>query len=202
MDKLDISEYRISKFSIIYQFDQNFNKINTFNTAKEAADNLNVSINFINESISKQLPVKSYFFTKDPNKIYDIIKSYYDRSNKLSDNCVSIYNTETNKIIKTFRSIKDCAKHLNVKFKDVKYAINNKIAINDYLISYGFNEIYSEQVNSGIKINQYDLEGNFIKQYKTISECAKDHPKVRLVLSGLRSQTHNSVFKFADKLKI
>jgi hypothetical protein len=37
-----------------------------------------------------------------------------------------------------------------------------------------------------------------IKIWPTISECAKVHPKVRMVLKGVRNNHHNSIFKILD----
>ena len=44
-------------------------------------------------------------------------------------------------------------------------------------------------------IDQYDLEGNFIKTWNSYSECRKEHPNVKQVLTGGRKQTHGYTFK-------
>lgn len=200
-DKLNIDEYRINKFSTIYQFDKNYKLINTYSSANDAATSLNISINFINEAISKKIPAREYFFTKNPLKVYDIIKTYKDRMLNLNDNSISIYN-EAKEIVKTFKSLNDLSKYLSVKPSLIKEAIDKEIQINNYYISYGYKDVFSGNKLPGLKVNQYDLDGNFIKQWPTISSCAKEHPKVRLVLSGSRNHTHGYTFKIADELKI
>ena len=44
-------------------------------------------------------------------------------------------------------------------------------------------------------VYQYDLEGNFIKTWNSYSECRKEHPNVKQVLTGGRKQTHGYTFK-------
>lgn len=202
VEKLNLDEFRISKFSIIYQVDNNGNVINKFNTAKEAAECLKVSLPFINECISKKIPAKNYFFIKDITTKYDVIKKYQDRVTKLNDNCISIYDGESKKIIETFKNFKDLSKFLNVPTTELKSAIKNNELVSNYLLAYGFNDQYNENSKCGLRINQFDMDGNLVKTWDSISQCTKEHPKVRLVLLGLRTHTHGYIFKFADELKI
>lgn len=195
IDKLDIELYKNSTRSTIYQYDINGNEIAKFNSAKECSKTLSVSLDFANEAINSGKCIKNTFLTKDPNKIFDIIKIHND-SKYINDNAISIYKDY--KIVKTFSSINDLSKYLNVKYKDIKSAINNSTELCGYLISYGFNEKYNGNKNPGLKIAQYDLDGNLIKIWDTIAECSKNHPKVRLVLKGFRNHTHGYVFKIVD----
>lgn len=197
VDKLNLDEYRSSKFSAIYQFDSSGNEIAKYNTASEIAEKLNISINFANEAISKKIPAKGYFFTKTPSKIFDIIKTHQDKVSRMVDGCVSIYDLNGN-IVKTFRTLTEVSRYISVTPKSIKQAINNASIINNYRIAYGFKETYSKNTTAGVQIDQFDLNNNFIKRWNTISECAKEHPKVRLVLSGVRQHTHGYTFKIVD----
>lgn len=48
------------------------------------------------------------------------------------------------------------------------------------------------------KVGQYDIEGNLIKIYKSVTECQKDFPSVRNVLKGKTKQTKGFYFKYLD----
>lgn len=48
------------------------------------------------------------------------------------------------------------------------------------------------------KVGQYDIEGNLIKIYKSVTECQKDFPSVRNVLKGRTKQTKGFYFKYLD----
>lgn len=49
-----------------------------------------------------------------------------------------------------------------------------------------------------LKIDQYDLNGNYIKTWNSYSECRKEHPNVKQVLSGGRNHTHGFIFKIHE----
>lgn len=194
-EKLNLELYKSSTRSTIYQYDINGNELAKFTSAKDCAEKLNVSIHFANEAINAGKCIKNTFLTKDPSKIFDIIKIYLD-SKFINDNTVSIY--KEGKIVKSFLKIKDLSKYLDVKYSDIKKAIKESMELNGYLISYGVSENYTNNQMPGIKVAQYDLEGNLVKVWDTIAECSKVHPKVRLVLKGFRKHNHGYVFKIVD----
>ena len=48
------------------------------------------------------------------------------------------------------------------------------------------------------KVGQYDLEGNLIKIYNTVSACTKDFSGCRYVLSGNRKTSGGYIFKYIE----
>ena len=56
----------------------------------------------------------------------------------------------------------------------------------------------SKNIHIGRRIARYDLEGNFIQEYKTIREAKKEFPNVTHVLSGRAKQTKGYTFKYLD----
>lgn len=190
--KLNVSEYRKSKFTSIYQFDINGELINIFENAKLAANENQCSVNSINEAVSKKRKLKNFFFTKTPELIQDIIKS--DMDNIYTDKTISLYDSNFN-LVQTFKSIKELSKFLNVTSNTIKSALKNHTMVNNYLIAKGFNKTYDSNDSKGLQIDQFDLNGKYIKTWNTIAECAKEHPKVRLVLKGIRNHTHGYTFK-------
>lgn len=196
-DKLNINEYKSNKFAKLYAYDLDGKFIKTYNDANEAAEDLKTTTNFVHEGITKKQPVKKTFLVKNPEDLPNIIKIYELKQNSLKDGCVSLYKNR--RLVRTYANIKDLSKFLMVSSKEIKTAIETGSTLNDFNIAYGFNDEFSINNNPKIKVAQYDFEtGNFIKVYDSISECRKDHPKVKLVLAGIRSQTHNSTFKIVS----
>ena len=87
---------------------------------------------------------------------------------------------------------------MDCKQSVIRKAISNKSEINGFKVAYGASKKYSGKQNPGLHVAQYDLDGKLIKEWNTISECAKVHPKVRLVLKGIRKQTHGYTFKVIE----
>ena len=85
------------------------------------------------------------------------------------------------------------AKENNISSKEIKDKIKN----NTGEWAYGYAETYNSNSNEPVPlmIDQYDLEGNFIKTWNSYSECRKEHPNVKQVLTGGRKQTHGYTFK-------
>lgn len=194
-DKLP-NGYRFNKFSELYTYDINGNLLKVYKQAEEIAKDLKVSLNFIYEGLNKKLPVKEIFIVRNPADIFNTIKIWEIKKNQLKDGCVSYY--KDGKIIKTFPDLKKLSKELNISTKDLKNALSTGNEINGFKFAYGFNENYKVNENPKIKVAQYDLDGNLIKIYESLSACSKDHPKFRLVLQGVRNQTHNSTFKIVS----
>jgi hypothetical protein len=48
------------------------------------------------------------------------------------------------------------------------------------------------------KVAKYDLEGNLIKIYNTVTECAKEHSGCKKVLSGQYKKSGGYIFKYSD----
>lgn len=199
VEKLDITNYRNGKSDYIYKFSLQGDLLATYTTAKDAADDNDTTINSINGAVNKKCTVHDCFFLKDPNSIFDVIKTKEDKV--LTDNALSIYN-ENGDFYKCFVSRKEVAKFLGVKPIEVIKAIKLGKLLKNYYIAYGCSNTYSKKTSPGLKVGQYDLQGNLVKEWNTISECVKEHPKVRLVLKGFRKQTHGYTFKIMDEPKI
>lgn len=196
-DKLDVNEYRITKRSTIYYFNMDGELINSFENAKECADELNMSLHFVNEAINSKKHIKDGFLTKYPDKIIDIIKFYHDNK-KLLDNAISLYDAQTQLKVDTFSGIKAINKKYGWSYKSIKSALHSGLSIQGFLLAYGFSDEFKTGSSNKLKIAQYDINGNLVKVWDTIAECAKVHPKVRMVLKGLRKQHHNFTFKILE----
>lgn len=197
VEKLDVTDYRKSGHSEIYQYDLNGNFLEMFENVKDIREKFNLSQASVDDAMSRKVPIKGFYFISNGN-IMDIIKKREEFAVK-NDKCVSSYNKDTKQIIRTYPSITQAAKETQIKFSDIKKAISTGNPTENLLWSFGFNETYIKQEKPvGRKVAQYDLEGNLVKVWESLATCAKEHPKCRDVLKGNRNQTHGFKFKFID----
>ena len=189
-DTLDISLYKKSKHSEIYCYEDNGELYKIYESVKDVIEDLGLSKSSIEDACSHKVPLKGFYFISDDSDINDIIKTR-ELVYNLTDKSISKYNN--NKLIKTYSSLAKAAKENNIKDSEIKKSIKNK----DGVWAYGYAEIYNPNFDkpTGFLIDQYDLQGNFIKTWNSYSECRKEHPNVKQVLTGGRKHTHGYIFK-------
>lgn len=191
-DTLDVSEYRISKHSDIYCYDINGEFIRFFETPIDAANEFHISKTSINNACSHKEPVKGMFFISDGSNIIDIIKKR-NLIHNLTDYSVSKY--KNGKLIQTYLGLKTAARENNISVQQLKKLILS----NDKEWSYGYSKEYTNATSPiKVKIDQFDLNGNYVKTWESMNQCMKEHPKVKQVLSGCRKQTHGYTFKVVE----
>ena len=192
VDHLDISEYKTSKHSELYQYDLDGNLIKIFNSNIEAIQELNITSSSLSDARSHRRPLKGFYFLSEDINIYDIIKTR-ELVYNITDRSVSKYSN--NKLICTYPNIANAAKQNKISQTQIKNAIKN----NTGEWSYGFNEYYTNYTKpKPVKIAQYDLNGNLIKVWDSISQCQKRFPKFKNVMIGERSHTHGFTFKYYE----
>ena len=188
--KLDITDYKLSQHSEIYQYDLEGNLINIWNSVKEIQEQYQFTKNSLCSAKSQKIPLGGFYFVDAFINIVDIIKSR-ELIDCITDKSISKYDQNGNKIY-TYPSIKQASKENNISTNVIKKSIQN----NEGIWSFGISDKYVQNVNYvTVKIEQYDLQGNLIKVWDSISQCSKEHPKVRAVLKGIRNQTHGYTFK-------
>lgn len=192
VDKLDITEYKISQHSEVYQYDLNGNLLKIYNSASEVCiDYPQFTKETIVQAKYNKYPVGGFYFITGDLNIIDIIKTK-ELFSVLSDSSVSKY--KNGKRLYTYRSLSQAAKENNISSNEIKKSIKS----NEGIWSYGYSEMYVNNLEPvPLKINQYDLEGNLVKTWDSLAQCRKEFPKVREVLNGSRSHTHGYVFKLS-----
>lgn len=186
-----------SNFSHPRQYDLNGNFIKEFLGVSQICEELNLSKASVNDAMSRKKPLKGFYFISNGN-ITSIIKSNeINSSNK--DLCISSYDPLTKQLIKTYKGIKIAARELKCDYRTLKKHINSGDEFKCYLWSFGYNDLYElNKEPQSRKVAQYDLDGNLIKIWDRVLDCAKEHPKVRDVLKGARNKTHGYTFKWVD----
>ena len=136
---------------------------------------------------------------------------------------IYVYN-KNGELIDVYKSTRDIAKSLNVAYGNVSTVCNsNYRTLCGFVISY--NELTKQEVldifrrnkerkyiNENIgeyiketkskKVNQYDLDGNFICSYPSTQEAARQlhisNSLISRVCLGKGKQTHGWIFKYED----
>lgn len=74
--KLPMEEYKLNKFSPIYQFDAEGNLLKTWEClVKDICSELDITEANLLSGLNKKTMVKTWYFLKDKDKIFDILKS-------------------------------------------------------------------------------------------------------------------------------
>ena len=189
-NKLDVTNYRTSKHSEIYQYDENGNLLNIFKSNKEASEKLNITLTSLTYARSHKTLLKGFYFLSADDNVDNIIK-IKEEIYKITDKSVSKYKNGI--LIYTYPNMKQAAKENNISVSEIKKSIK----LEDGVWSYGYSKIYKNNKNPiPVKVNQYDLNGNLIKTWDSISQCRKEFPKLKEVLLKNRNHTHGFTFKY------
>ncbi len=199
-ETLDVSEYRKAKHSELYQFTKTGDLIKIFKNTVTAVNELNLSNHSLNEAVSKHKLYKECYWTKDPDNIFNIIKTnqLFNTKNR------NVYCYNSNKeLIQEFLGLKDASDNLNIPYGTIKFAIiKGSLVSNKYYFSYIKDDRFVKYEGNPIKnkrVAQYDYgSGELVKIWDNITSCAKIHPKCRDVIKGGRNHTHGYTFKYID----
>lgn len=197
--KLKISEYSKYKYWAINQFSQEGLLLNTFNSAKEASQKLDIDAQAITGAACGKYKCQGYYFLhiyEDINIILNNKKNY--TSNSITP--VYRYDGDTGEFIKEYKSISEVKKDFEkANHGNIIRAIKNKSK------SLGFRWGYTKVDNillaentakSKKKIAQYDLDGNLIKVWDSVTECRKEFPNFLRVLREERKHCKGYTFKY------
>lgn len=188
-DKLNVDNYRLSYHPGIYQYDLQGNQIEYFISLKEIQNKYKISKKNLNYIInSKSIYNNSYFVDPSVN-IIDIIKTRELYGN-ITDKCISKYNN--GKLVQTYPNISRAARDNHMASSTIRKSIKNKEGV----WAFGYSEYFIDRSTPiCTKILQYDLEGNFIKEWPSMSSCLKEFPKAKEVILKKRNKTKGFIFK-------
>lgn len=198
--KLDIREYRPSSRGSIRQYTTDGIFLKSFINTTEAAKALDIDRAKITNAIYGKYATSGYWFLKEN----ETIESYLDGSIK-NEPKIYLYNLDGS-FNKEFKSLSEVKKELKFNKNDIKRAIKNNSQFQGFYWSYTqYDNILKENPEilekTPRKVYQYSMEGDFIKEWESISSCKKEFPSVLQVCLGKRN--HCKKFKFSfDKLKI
>lgn len=193
-DSIDVDEFNlIYQEKLIYVYDSQGKFIRTYESVAEAAKDYDICRESMRDKIYKLTKYQGcYFSYTSPDKfktkynLKTIIYQYDMSGNFIQEGTLEYFSSKYNiSDIKLY-------KVANAKLSTLEFQWNleNPSKMNNKL-SYE---------NPGIpkKVGQYDLEGNLIKVYDTVTSCRKDFSNVSKVLKGILSKTKGFTFKYID----
>ena len=161
-----------AKTKTIYQYNLDGSFIKEWDSITNASIYYKCSSSCIGRAIFDRTPSLKYFWT---DYKYDKL----DLENfKLNENKTHTYLYDINgNLLNEFDSISDCSKYINEDLQKVSKAIRGKFCIaKTYYcsdIKYKKFPIQNIDIHKDDKLYQYDLEGNFIKEWNNYSEVRK-----------------------------
>ena len=198
--KLDVKEYRPSSRGSIRQYTTEGIFLKSFKNTTEAAKLLDIDRQKITNAIYGKYATSGYWFLKEG----ETIESYLDGSIK-NEPKIYVYNQDGTKF-KEYQNISFVKKEFKLNKNDIKRAIKNTSLYSGYYWStFNYDNILLEnpdiEVKHPKKVYQYTLEGDFVREWDSITSCRKEYPSVLQVCLGKRQHCHKFKFSF-DKLKI
>jgi hypothetical protein len=194
---LDLSDYtNIPQDKTVYKYDINGKYLTYYKNTSELIKELQCTRENVRDAISKEYLCKGYYLSYEKLDKF-IIKEKIKRS---SQDKIYQYDLEGN-FIRQFDNCEHASNILGIS----KKSLQSKVATNDTYK--GFQWSYTkEKVLENIKetslkskpieVNQYTLNGEFVKTWDTYSSCRKEFPNVGKVLRGITTQCKGFIFKY------
>ena len=117
VEKLDLTDYRLNLFSTIYQFTLDGELVGEWDTVNDICKAFNATQSNIYAALNKKTSAKGFYFLKDKDKIFDILKSKEVYNNLPKLKCgdkrkIAQYDLNGN-LIKIYDSVKECRKEFS-----------------------------------------------------------------------------------------
>lgn len=192
-DKIDISEYTITIRNKYYLYDSNSDFVREFDTAKDCIDFLEIkNSSHLFTAVKCQHKINGYFVsTEKLDKFKVIVTPIVGKVNR--------YTTD-GYYIDSFSTVEEARRAMNRKGAAISTAIKLNRCCGGYRWTRGDNPPEKIEVpiynNRPLKVDMFDLDGNYIKTFNTVSEADKLYPGCRLVLKGKNKSSHGYIFKY------
>lgn len=191
-DHLDISDFKQTRRSYVKQYDSNLNFITEYSSVKDAAIQTNISETTITNSILRHSCPTGFYFIKSYEDINVVVnQTFHDPLH------FYIYDLQGN-LYKEYYDISLAIKEIpKTKRSSIKSAIFREKKYRDFYWSLDY---YDNFLNKKIikKVGQYDLDGNLIKIWNSVSECKKEFINCSKVINNRQAQTKGYRFKYID----
>ena len=199
LEILDISNYsNIPQDKIVYKYDKNGKYLSYYKNTSELAKELQTSRENVRDSIYNKYLCKGYYLSYEKFDIFKIEQ----KIKRTSKDKVFQYDLEGN-FLKEFENCDHVSQSLNIS----KKSLQSKMATNDTYKGYQWSYEKLESLNNiknisnsskPRKIDQFTLDGQFVKTWKTYSECRKEFPNVGKVLRGITNKCKGFIFKYKN----
>ena len=200
VERLNVEEYRHSFTGEIKQYNENGLYLNTFKSSKDASKKLDLDAKAIINAVHGRYKLHGYYFIHGWENLEDVLKQH-NQTQTLTKNKIYQYDLEGN-FIKEFASIADIRKAFpEINHKNVYRSIKTKGSTYGFRWSYiKVDNLLESDIDTSLKrpkkIEQYDINGNLIKVWDSISECKKQFPNLLRVIRGERNHCNGFKFKY------
>lgn len=158
---------------VIYQYNLNGEFIKEWSSITEAALFYKCSSSSIGTAIFERTPSIGYLWSDHK---YDLINIDEFRIDCNKTKCY-LYDID-GKYLQEFKSLTDCSNFINITINTLSTAIKIKSLCNKQFyvsdIKYDKFPIPQSESHRNKPVYQYDLEGNFIREYESESEAIRD----------------------------
>lgn len=170
-----------------------------YKSGKEVCKVMGISPTDLSNHTRRKTSLDGYYYLKEGEKIEDFL------SGKILENPKIYVYSSTGDFFKEYKNISEVKKAFKQNKNDILRAIKNNSFYADHYWSYSkYDNILKEEetfITKNVKVYQYTLEGDFVREWDSITECRKQYPSVLQVCLGKRQHCHKFKFSF-DKLKI
>jgi hypothetical protein len=188
----------------VYQFDLDYNFIREWDSTFQIAREMNENIS----GIYKCCNVKNGYKTWN-NYIWAYNK-VFEKENKNHERKTAQYDLQGN-LLETFKSLKEASEKLKIENTAIRQALLKDRVCKGYQFKY-FDKDPLLKIDSNEPlinkqgVNQYDLEGNFIKKWDTIYIAAKEldifHVNIIKTAKYKRKSAGNFQWRYTDDLNL
>lgn len=194
VEKLDLSNFKTNSNKIpVFQYSCSGEYDCCYESVSDAARVNNVASTNISRACKLGYKCNNKYFSYEFNSTFTKVRTETTRGKH-------VYQYSLDGIfIKEYNSCNEAEKLLNLK-KGLSTAIKLKRVFGGFQWSLEkLDKIESVKTyNQARKVGQYDLHGNLIKVFNTVTECTKEFSGCRHVLQGRNKTSKGYVFKYID----
>ena len=193
VDKLDLTEYKTSDNRIpVFQYSETGEYDCCYESISDAAR--------VNNEATTNIVRSCKIGYKCGNKYFSyVFKNSYDKAKSESLKNRKVYQYSlSGEFIAEYDSCAEAQRHLGKTGLSTAIRLGRTFAEFQWKLE-KLDKIDSVEVRrKARKVGQYDLEGNLIKIYNTVTECTKDFSGCRHVLQGHRKTSGGFIFKYIE----
>lgn len=194
LDKLDLSEFKTDSNKIpVFQYSCTGEYDCCYESISDAARVNNVASTNITRACKLGYKCNDKYFSYEFNSNFTKVRTETVRGKHIYQYSLS------GEFIKEFNSCNQAEKELNLK-RGLSTAIKLGRVFGGFQWSLEkLDKLESKEIfNKARKVGQYDLQGNLIKIFNTVTECTKEFSGCRHVLQGRNKTSGGFIFKYID----
>lgn len=199
VDKLDITNFQnIPQDKSVYKYDKNGKYLSYYKNATELAKELQCARESVRDAIYKEYLCNGYYLSYEKLERFNV----KEKVKRTSLDKVYQYDLKGN-FLREFENCDDVCNILNLSKRSLQSKMSSNDTYKGFQWSYEkvlmLNDIEKQSKSSAPKkIDQFTLNGEFVKTWETYSECREQFPNVGKVLRGITKKCKGFIFKYNE----